>query len=199
MAIPPCDSQGRSCWGVLILRNLLDDAQRDTLKSVYQALGVPMQRMSYHVVDFLRRALVRSSDGRDRSTPSRPPSGENPFHLMPWWQVLSKDPMRSASKRALTSSNFCLCSGVSSSYVTGSPFDIPMAKVDVVDVEGPTGRARMCCRPKPTNGCRQATRELGGPEPLSIGPAARTRPEVEVHWACHLTYTWSGRCLMCFN
>jgi hypothetical protein len=80
--------------------------------------------------------------------------------------------------------------------VTGSPFDIPMVEVDVVDVEGPTGRARMCCptgrarmccRPKPTNGRRQATREPGGPEPLSVGPAARTRPEVEVRWACHLT------------
>jgi hypothetical protein len=37
----------------LILHDLLDDAQRDMLKSVYQALGVPMERMSYHVVDFL--------------------------------------------------------------------------------------------------------------------------------------------------
>jgi hypothetical protein len=78
---------------------------------------------------------VGSSDGRDRSTPSRAPSGKNPFHLMLWWRVLSKDLMRSASKRALISSNFYLCSGVSSSYVTGSPFDIPMAEVDVVDVE----------------------------------------------------------------
>jgi hypothetical protein len=105
--------------------------------------------------------------------------------------------MRLASKRALISLNFCFCSGVSSSYVT--PFDIPMAEVDVVDVEGPIGNARMCCQPKPTDGCRQATRELGGPEPLSVGPAARTRLEVEVRWACHLTYTWSGRCLMCFS
>jgi hypothetical protein len=151
---------------------------------------------------------VRSSDGRDRSTPLRAPSGKNPFHLMSWWRVLSKDPMKSASKRALISLNFCLCLGVSSSYVTGSPFDIPTAEVDVVDVEGPTGRARMCCpigrarmccRPKPTDGCRQATRELGGPEPLSVGPAAHTRPEVEVRWVCHLIYTWSGRCLMCFS
>ena len=31
------------------------------------------------------------------------------------------------------------------------PFDIPTAEVDVVDVEGPTGRARMCCWPKPTD------------------------------------------------
>jgi hypothetical protein len=145
------------------------------------------------------RALVSSSDGRDRSTPSRAPPGKNPFHLMPWWRVLSKDQMRSASKRALISSNFCLCSGVSFSYVTGSPFDIPMVEVDVVDVECPTRRARMCCRSKPTDGRRQATQEPGGPEPLSVGPAARTRPTVGVRWACHLTYTWSGRCLMCFS
>jgi hypothetical protein len=100
---------------------------------------------------------VRSSDGRDRSTPSRAPSGENHFHLLSWWRVLSKDPMRSASKRALISSNFYSCSGVSSSYVTGPPFDIPTVEVDVVDVEGHTGRAGMCCRPKPNNGRRQAT------------------------------------------
>jgi hypothetical protein len=142
---------------------------------------------------------VRSSDGRDRSTPSRAHSGENPFHLMLWWRVLAKDPMRSASKRALISSNICLCSGVSPSYVIGSPFDIPMAEVEVVDVEGPTVCARMCCQPKPTNGHQQATREPGGPEPLSVSPAAHIRPEVEVRWACHLTYTWSGRCLICFS
>jgi hypothetical protein len=136
-----------------------------------------------------RRALVRFYDGRDRSTPSRAPSGENRFHLKPWWRVLSKDLMRLASKRALISSNFCLCSGVSSSYVTGSPFDIPTAKVDVVGVEGPTGRARMCCRPKPPDRCRQATREPRGPEPLSVGPIAHTHPEVGVRYACHLTYT----------
>jgi hypothetical protein len=52
-AIPPLTPQGGSCWRVLILHNLLDDAQRDTLKSVYQALGVSMERMCYHVVDFL--------------------------------------------------------------------------------------------------------------------------------------------------
>jgi hypothetical protein len=45
--------QGGSCWRVLILHDLLDDAQRDTLKSIYQALGVSMERMSYHVVDSL--------------------------------------------------------------------------------------------------------------------------------------------------
>jgi hypothetical protein len=31
-----------SYWEVLIFHDLLDDVQRDTLKSVYQALGVPM-------------------------------------------------------------------------------------------------------------------------------------------------------------
>jgi hypothetical protein len=142
---------------------------------------------------------VRSSNGRDRSTPSRAPSGENPFHLMPWWQVLSKDSMRLASKRALISSNFWLCPGVSSSHVTESPFNIPMAEVDVVDIEGTTGCARMCCQPKPTDSHRHATREPGCPEPISISPAAHTCPEVEVHWVRHLTYAWSGRCLMCFS
>jgi hypothetical protein len=142
---------------------------------------------------------VRSSDGRDRSTQSRAPSDENPFHLMPWWRVLSKDPMRSASKRALISLNFYLCSGVSSWYMTGPPFDIPMVEVDVVNVEGPTRCARMCCRLKPTDERQQATREPGGPEPLSVGPAAHMRHEVKVCWACHLTYTWSGRCLICFS
>jgi hypothetical protein len=181
--------QGGSCWRVLILHDLLDVAQRDTLKSVYQALGVPMERMSYHVVDFWHRALVRSFDGRDRSTPSRAPSGENPFHLMPWWRVLSKDPMRSASKRDLISSEFCLCSGVNSSYVTGSPFVISTMEVDVVGVECRTGCARMCCRPKPPDRRQQATRELGGLEPPSVGLAARTHPKVGVRWACHLTYT----------
>jgi hypothetical protein len=47
-----------------------------------------------------------------------------------------------------------------------------------------------CCQPKPPDGHRQSTRELGAPGPLSVGgPAARTCPEVLVHWACHLTYT----------
>jgi hypothetical protein len=61
-----------------------------------------------------------------------------------------KRPNEIGFKEGLISSNFCLCSGVSSSYVIGSPFNIPMAEVDIVDVEGPTGRARMCCWPKPT-------------------------------------------------
>jgi hypothetical protein len=69
------------------------------------------------------------------------------------------------------------------------PFDIPTTEVDVVGVEGPIGRARMCCRPKPPDGRRQATREPGGPEPLSVDPAVCTCPEVGVRWACHLTYT----------
>jgi hypothetical protein len=62
-------------------------------------------------------------------------------------------------------------------------------EVDVVGVEHPTEHARMCWRPKPPDGRQQATREPGGPEPLSVGPTARTRLEVGVHWACHLTYT----------
>jgi hypothetical protein len=50
---PLVTPQDVSCWRVLILYDVLDDAQCDTLKSVYQALGVPMERMSHHVVDFL--------------------------------------------------------------------------------------------------------------------------------------------------
>jgi hypothetical protein len=46
-----------------------------------------------------------------------------------------------------------------------------------------------CCRPKPTDGHWQATREPGVPEPLSVGSTARTWPDVEICWACHLTYT----------
>jgi hypothetical protein len=55
--LPLVTPQGGSCWRVLILHDLLDDAQRDTLKSVYQALRVPMERMSYHVVDFLAQGF----------------------------------------------------------------------------------------------------------------------------------------------
>jgi hypothetical protein len=50
---PLVTPQGISYWGLMILHDLLDDAKRDKLESVYQALGVPMQRMSYHVLDFL--------------------------------------------------------------------------------------------------------------------------------------------------
>jgi hypothetical protein len=57
MAIPLVTPQDRSYWGVLILHDLLDDTQCDTLKSVYQALRVSMQRMSYHVVDFLAQSF----------------------------------------------------------------------------------------------------------------------------------------------
>jgi hypothetical protein len=39
------------------------------------------------------------------------------------------------------------------------------------------------------SGRREATRELGGPEPLSVGPAAHTRPKDGVRWAFHLTNT----------
>jgi hypothetical protein len=68
---PLVTPQGGFCWRVLILHDLLDDAQRDTLKSIYQALGVLMERMSYHVVDFLahgsgalfqREILIHSID-----------------------------------------------------------------------------------------------------------------------------------------
>jgi hypothetical protein len=113
---------------------------------------------------------VRSSKEVDRSTSSRVPSGENPFHLMPWCRVLSKEPMRSASKRALISSYFYLCLAESSSYVTEFSFDILAVEVDVVDEDGPTERARMCCRSKPTGEQRQATRGAGRLPGLLVGP-----------------------------
>src|SRR4051812_18334354 len=67
---------------------------------------------------------------------------------MPCVRVLSKEPMRSASKTALISSYRFLCSSGRYSYVTGSSA-IATAGVDVVAVACPTGRARMCRRPKP--------------------------------------------------
>jgi hypothetical protein len=130
---------------------------------------------------------VRSSEEVDRSTSSRVPSGENPFNLMPWWRVLSKEPMRSASKRALISSYFYLCSAESSSYVIEFSFDILAVEVDVIDEDCPTGCARMCCRSKPTGEQRQATRGAGrlpgllvGPGPSVIGPGSGTRPGIRV-------------------
>jgi hypothetical protein len=53
---PLVTPEGGSQRGVLILHDLLDDALRDTLKIVHQAFGVPMQRMSYHIVDFLAQS-----------------------------------------------------------------------------------------------------------------------------------------------
>src|SRR4051812_33408744 len=107
------------------------------------------------------------------------PSGENPFHLMPCVRVLSKEPMRSASKTALISSYRFLCSSGRSSYVRSSSA-IAAADVDAVAVVGPTGRARMCCLPKPTGEQRRATRRAGrlpgllvGPGPSDNGPQLR--------------------------
>jgi hypothetical protein len=116
-----------------------------------------MERMSYHVVDFLAQgsgALFR------RGRLIHPiESAFGPEPLPPDAVVVGplERPDEISFKEALISSNFCLCSGVSSSYVIGSPFDIPMVEVDVVGIEGPTGRARMCCWPKPPDGRRQAT------------------------------------------
>jgi hypothetical protein len=65
--------------------------------------------------------------------------------------------------------------------------DIPTAEVDVVDEDGPTGRAIIFCRSKPTGEQRQATRGAGrlpgllvGPSPLVNGPGSGTRPGVWV-------------------
>jgi hypothetical protein len=72
-------------------------------------------------------------------------------------------------------------------YVIGSSLVLPSAEVDVVDEDGPTGRARMCCRSKPTGEQRQATREAGrlsgllvGPGPSVNSPRSGTRPGVWV-------------------
>jgi hypothetical protein len=95
--------------------------------------------MSHHVVQLLAQGSVRSSEGVDRSTSSRAPSGENPFHLTPWWRVLPKELMRSASKRALISSYFCLCSTDSSSYVIESSLDILTVEVYSMKMMVPPG------------------------------------------------------------
>jgi hypothetical protein len=56
-------------------------------------------------------------------------------------------------------------------------------EVDEVDKDGPTRRARMCCRSKPTVEQRQATRGAGtlpgllvGPGPSVNGLRSGTRP-----------------------
>jgi hypothetical protein len=117
----------------------------------------------------------------DRSTPSRVPSGENPFHLTPWWRVLSKEPMRSASNWALISSYLCLCSADCSSLVIGSSLAILSTAVDGVKEDdevdedddgndGPTGRVRMCCRSNTIGEQRRATRGAGRLLGLLVGP-----------------------------
>jgi hypothetical protein len=73
--------------------------------------------------------------------------------------------------------------------VAGGPSSVTSVSAAANMATGPGIAAASCCRPKPPDGRRQATRELGGPDPLSVGPAARTCPEVGVCWACHLTYT----------
>jgi hypothetical protein len=58
---------------------------------------------------------------------------------------------------------------------------------DEVDEDGPTGRARMCCRSKPAGEQRQATRGAGRLSELLVGPGpsvnvlkSGTRPGVWV-------------------
>ena len=66
--------------------------------------------------------------------------------------------------------------------------------VGVVVDEGPTGRARMCCRSKPTDEQRQATRRAGRSPGCWQVLLPRQWPAILAHAACHLTYTRSGRC-----
>jgi hypothetical protein len=67
-------------------------------------------------------------------------------------------------------------------------FDILAVEVDVVDEDGLTGRARMCCRLKPTGEKQQATQRarrlpglLVGSGPSVNGSGSGTRPGV---WVC---------------
>jgi hypothetical protein len=76
--------------------------------------------------------------------------------------------------RSLISSYFCLCSAGSSSYVIRSCLIIPTAEVDIVDEDGLTGRAKMCCQSKPTGEQRQATQELGGSRDCWWAPVPRS-------------------------
>jgi hypothetical protein len=55
-------------------------------------------------------------------------------------------------------------------YVIGSSLVIPSPEVDEVDEDGPTERARMCCRSKPTSEQRQATRGAGRLAGPLVGP-----------------------------
>jgi hypothetical protein len=155
--------------------------------------------MSYHIVDFLAQSSgalfqqeryihsIESAFGREPLPPDAVVAGP------------LKRPNEIDFKEGFELIEFLIVFSSQLFVRDRVPFDIPTAEVDIVDVESPTGRARMCCRPKPTDGRRRATRESGGPEPLSIGPVAHTRHEVKICWTCHLTYTWSGRCLMCFS
>jgi hypothetical protein len=117
------------------------------LKSVYQALRVPMQRMNNHVVDF----LVQSSDAvfrQDRQIHSIESAfGREP--LPPDAVVAGplKRPDEIGFKEGFDLIEFLL-------VFRSQLFDILTAEVDVHDVEGPTGLARMCCRSKPTDGHR---------------------------------------------
>ena len=140
---------------------------------------------------------VHNPSTTDMSTSSRAPSGENPFHLMPWLRVLSKEPRRSASKTALSSSYFFLCSSGRSSYVSG------LSAISVVDADAvvescPTGRARLCCCQNPPASSDGQHRRAGRLPRLqwALVPRATARnalAHVLLARACHLTYTWPGR------
>src|SRR3954464_12936547 len=96
---------------------------------------------------------------------------------MPCMRVLSKEPMRSASKRALRSSYFFLCSSGRSSYVIGLS---PIAASDVdADVVESSHRACQNVLPAKTHRraatsntkSREAPRTAGGPWSLGRRPA----------------------------
>ena len=71
----------------------------------------------------------------------------------------------------------------------------------VAEKSGPTGRARMCCRSKPTGEQRRATRRAGRLLGRWQALLPRRRPAIPSRArrmcesrACHLTYTRSGGC-----
>ena len=91
-----------------------------------------------------------------------------------------------------------MCSSDSSSYVSGVSA-ISVVDADVVVESGPTGRARLCCRQNPPASTDEQHRRAGRLPRLrwALVPRATARnalAHVLIARACHLTYTWSGRC-----
>jgi hypothetical protein len=54
--------------------------------------------------------------------------------------------------------------------MTRSPFDIPTTEADIVNIEGPTEHARMCCRQDPPTGVdrHHESREARSLYPLAL-------------------------------